>query len=419
MATRYSPNYFLRQTPNALLEQYFQNKNIDPFVTIDVENKDGTKSSETVKISKLEENQTQPILDLIETQGFEQKTAIENDFRQISERSCKAGFLCLLDEARYEGHGVDIQDKLKATENHYERSMWVFLNYPIIFQNSGYFQRSDKSTFRARPVWKNITPKQLDGDLKEFKNNIIEHYKKEGRGNHCVVEVLKRPDPERYYYFVYLEDYSNTIEEFKDTEFKRTPVKPAFEVIFAYHPKNGKIETNASGIKQEITQLQEAFCQGILDMEGLPDKDSRMYTIEKLKNKFDFTPRDPQDNIAAVHLRLIELEFSSKKRITFTDNGKTPNIYDMIEKALNKQNVPLDIVTVSKARIQILFRKMANEKRAQTITFEISTPDRCTLKDSPVELIAKKHVEKWGLVDEQVIDPLEEKNKIEPVKQSS
>lgn len=417
MATNYSPINFLRKTPNALLEKYFQNQGIDPVVLIEVDGEGDEKSQETVKVSELEENQTGPILNLIESQDADKQTEIERDFRKISDRACKAGFLCLLDESKYEGHGIDIQDDLVAMENHYERAMWVFLNYPKVFENSGYFQRVDKITFRSRYVWKKINPKQLDDELENFKQQIIEHYKKEGRGNHCHIEVLKRPDPERYYYFVYLEDYSDTLDEFKGDQFKRTPVKPAFEVIFGYHPGSGRIETNASGKKDEIMQLQEAFCQGVLNMEGLPDKDTRMYELDKLKIRFDFKPRDPQDNIAAVHLKLIELEMGNKKRITFTDSGRTPNIYDMIEKSLNQENVPLDIVTVGKVRIQIVFRKMADEKRAKTTTFEIGVPDRCTLKDSPLELIAKKHIEMWGLVSEQTIEDPDKAEDAEMIEQ--
>lgn len=417
MATNYSPNNFLRKTPNALLEKYFQNQGIDPIVLIEVDGEGDEKSQKAVKVSELDENQIVPIQNLIESQGAEKQTEIERDFRKISDRACKAGFKCLLDESRYEGHGIDIQDDLEAMENHYERAMWVFLNYPKVFENSGYFQRVDKITFRSRHVWKKINPKQLDDELENFKQQIIEHYKKEGRGNHCHIEVLKRPDPERYYYFVYLEDYSDTLDEFKGDEFKRTPVKPAFEVIFGYHPGSGRIETNASGKKDEIVQLQEAFCQGVLNMEGLPDKDTRMYELDKLKTRFDFKPRDPQDNIAAVHLKLIELEIGNKKRITFTDSGRTPNIYDMIDNALNQENIPLDIVTVGKVRIQIVFRKMADEKRAKTTTFEIGVPDRCTLKDSPLELIAKKHIEMWGLVSEQTIEDPDEVKDAETMEQ--
>jgi hypothetical protein len=415
VATNYSPNNFLRKTPNALLEEYFQRQGIDPIVVLEDGKEGDGNGRKSVRISELEENQIGPIQNLIESQDADKQTAIGQDFRKISDRACKAGLLCLLDESRYEGHGIDIQDELVAMENHYERAMWVFLNYPKVFENSGYFQRADAITFRGRNVWKNRTPKQLEDELQNFKQQVIDHYKKEGRGNHCHIEVLKRSDPERYYYFVYLEDYSDTLDEFKGDEFKRTPVKPAFEVIFAYHPGSGKIETNASGKKQEVAKLQEAFCQGVLNMKGLPDKETRMYELDKLKNRFDFKPRDPQDNIAAVHLKYIELEIGSKKRITFVDSSKTPNIYDMIEEALNQENVPLDIVSVAKVKIQIVFRKMADEKRTKTVTFEISAPDRCDLKDSPVELIAKKHVEMWGLVSEQAIEDPDEVTVEQPV----
>jgi hypothetical protein len=409
MSTNFSLNNVLRKIPNCLLEEYLSKKNIEPIVTIEARDAKGDRSQRQVRISELPENHFQPIKQLIAAQDYQIQTLIENDFRKISERACKAGFLCLLDESKYEGHGIDIQDELEAMENHYERAMWVFLKHPIIFANAGYFQRIDKITFKSRPVWKGISPKQFDGDLEGFKNKMIEHYKKEGRGNHCKIEVLKRPDPERYYYFVYLEDYSDTLDEFKGSEFKRTPIKPAFEVIFAYHPGSGKIEHNAGGKSEGIKQLHEAFCQGVLGMEKLPDKDSTMYDLEKLKTRFNFMPRDPQDNIAAVHLKMIELEISGKKKIIFTDSNKTPNIYDMIETALNQDNVPLDIVTVSKAKIQIIFKKMANERRARMVTFEISTPDSCSLKDSPTDLIARRYVEDvWKFVDEQRIESPEE-----------
>lgn len=399
MGTNYSPNHFVRQTPNTLLEEYFKKQDIVPEVEIEAD--DGPK---TVIISELEETQVEPILKLIESQSSEKQALLERDFRDITERACKAGIRCLIEESRWAEHGLDIADDLEQMGNHYERAMWVFLNHPKVFGNSGSFQRMDGMTFKKAFAYKGLNPKQFEDEMEEFKEKMIAHYKEEGRGKHCIVEVLKRSDPERYCYFVYLEDYGDILNEFEGDEFKRRAIKPAFEVIFVYHPESGRIETNAGGKKDDIKKLQEAFCQGVLKMEGLPDSNSTMYDLEKLKSRFNFMPRDPQDNIASVKLKYIDLQVGYKRKISFTDNGRDSDIYSLIEDGLNKENIPLDAVTVSKVRIQIIFRKMPQDRRTPSVAFDIGMPDRCTLKDSPLHQIAQKYVEKWGLVSDEVIE---------------
>lgn len=404
MGTDYSPNNFVRKTPNKLLEKYLQSKGIAPQVEIEVKADNGEKQQKTVKVSKLEENQFKPVIALIDSQKQETQAEIEKDFRDINERACKAGIACLIEESQWEGRDLDIADDIEQMNNHYERAMWVFLNHPIVFKNSGHFQKMDGVTFKKAFVWKGLNPKQLDSELEDFKQKMIEHYKKEGRGKHCIIEVLKRSSPERYCYFVNLEDYGDILNEFEGEEIKGKPIKPIFEVIFVYHPESGRIETNARAKKDQIKQLHEAFCQGVLNMEKLPDKNSRMYNLEKLKTRFNFMPRDSQDNIASVKLKFIELEVDFKRRISFTDNSNRSDIYNLINDALNQQNIPLDSVTVTKVKIQIVFKKMADERRAKTVTFDIGTPDRCNLKDSHTHQTAQRYVEKWGLISDETIE---------------
>jgi len=57
----------------------------------------------------------------------------------------------------------------------------------------------------------------------------------------------------------------------------------------------------------------------------------------------------------------------------------------------------LDKTPVAKAKLQFKFAAR-ERKKGKTLTFEISSPDRCTLKDDPLDQIAKKYIEKWGLV---------------------
>lgn len=411
MGTDYSPNNFIKKTPNRLLEQYFQSEEVqvEPIVEIEVEGDGNEKEIKKVKISELEEKQFEPIIKLIGLQTDDKQKKIGADFHKINEIACKAGTRCLIEESRYEGHKLDIAEMLEGMSSHYECAMYMFLNHRKVFDNSGHFQRMDGTSFEKIYADAGIDPFQEDSQLKKFKTEIIKHYKEEGRGKHCKVEVFKRAMPERYCYFVYIEDHPDIRDQFEGPELKHTPVNPAFKVVFVYHPESGRIEHNAKGKKKQKDQLHDIFGMDVLKMEKKPDKNKREYTLEKLKDKFDFTPRDSKDNITSVKLKYIQLKINDERSIAFTDNGDEGNIYDFIDDALGLQDEPtadapnsgritLDDVEVKKATINILFRKMPGDKRIPSVTFDITVPHGCTLKDAPLELVAQRYIEKWGFI---------------------
>jgi hypothetical protein len=206
MGTDYSPNNFIKKTPNVLLEQYFQSKEIEvePIVEIEVEVEgDGDETKlKKVKISELDEKQFEPIIKLMGLQTEEKQKKIGADFHQINERACKPGTHCLIEESRYDGHKLDIAEMLEGMSSHYQCDMYMFLNHRKVFKNSGNFQRMDDTTFKKIYADTGIDPYQEDTELQDFKAKIIKHYKEEGRGKHCKVEVFKRSIPERYCYFV-------------------------------------------------------------------------------------------------------------------------------------------------------------------------------------------------------------------------
>jgi len=261
MGTDYSPNNF---------EQYFQSEEIkvEPIVEIEVEVEgDGDETKlKKVKISELEEKQFEPVIKLIGLQSEEKQKKIGADFRKISEIACKAGTHCLIEESRFEKHNLDIAEMLENMSSHYECAMYMFLNQPKVFKNSGNFQRMDDTTFKKIYADTGIDPYQEDTELQEFKAKIIKHYKQEGRGKHCKVEVFKRSGPERYCYFVYIQDHPDLLDEFEGDELMHTPVNPAFKVVFVYHPNSGRIEHNAKGKAKQKNQLHDIFCQDVLKM---------------------------------------------------------------------------------------------------------------------------------------------------------
>ena len=102
-------------------------------------------------------------------------------------------------------------------------------------------------------------------------------------------------------------------------------------------------------------------------------------------------------------MRIKELRFSllgTRRRITYEVDplGPTDEIYDLIEMSLADSRLPLATVNVSSAVLQMRFENAGrNGRSTKTVTFRVSYPDSCNLRDRPEHLVAKKYVKEWGL----------------------
>jgi len=387
MGRNYSPKTFLRKTPNAILKEYFSRRNLLTDIDFDT----------------LGETEVEPIAQALDELPEKQRTEIEADFRLINEMSCDLGVRVLIEEAGFPIHDLDFSGTFEEMKNHYERAFWAFLNHPIVFEISSELAYMDRvGGWKQRYVGKGLQPAIEQEDLDNLAKSLSEFYKKQGRGYHCKIDNYLRQMPERHCYFAYPEDYATTDMGYdEEGEFKHWPKRPAFEVIFVYRPESGFLEVSAKGKKDEIEKLQEIFCQTIFGLDGLPDEKGKHYDLSKLKDKdFDLVT-EPQDGIDDVIIKMLRLDLPGfgNRRITFEASTKSAEqpVHKLIEQALNKAKIPLDKTLVAKARIQFKFSAREG-KRGKTLTFEISIPDRCTLKDDPPDQIAKKYIEKWGLV---------------------
>lgn len=171
--------------------------------------------------------------------------------------------------------------------------------------------------------------------------------------------------------------------------------------MFVYQPESGFLNVNAKGRGEDVEKLQEAFCQTILGLDRLPDKRTKRFDLKPLKDKGILFSRDPADGVESVCVRMLRLDVpgSGNRRITFEANvlGDGKAIYKLIDRALAKEGLSLADLFVARARLQFKFAAR-DGKKGKSLTFEIATPDRCTLKDDPMDQIARKYVEKWGFI---------------------
>ncbi|KPJ68574.1 MAG: hypothetical protein AMJ43_00030 [Coxiella sp. DG_40] len=389
MSRNYSPKTFLRRTPNHILKEYFHRKDLLKDIDFD----------------KLGETEIDPIFEAMDKLSDKQRNNIEAEFRQINEMTYEKGILVLIEEAGSVFHNIDLLPIFEPMKNHYEKAFWVFLNHPLVFEIACDLAYMDSlSSWSSRKVGAGLVPAVEDKDKHNLADGVSEFYKKQGRGQRCHVDNYLRQQPERHCYFVYPEDYATTELGFDDEgKFYHRLRKPAFEVIFVYRPESGILEVSAKGGKKVVEALQEIFCKTILRLDGLPKLEKKHFDLSKLQDKTLKFVTEPADGIEKVTLRMLRLDLPGigNRRITLEaspSNDEQP-VYTLIERALNKSNIPLDKALIAKAKIQIKFASR-DGKRGKSLLFEISGPDRCTLKDDPIHQIVKKYIEKWGLVSE-------------------
>lgn len=386
MTRQYSAKTFLRNTPNDILRQYFEQRRIDPQL-------------EWVRLHEAEVN---PIFLALEQLPEQTRSTVDSDFRVINELACDDGIMAILEEAVFWGR--DWSDQFAQMKNNYERAFWTFLNEPQRFHAAGSFHEMDRrGGWRRRFVGHRLEARADDEILGQLENRLRLFYRRQGRGRFCHVDYYQRRSPDRHCYFAYPEDYASTDVGYDDDgRFQHRPRRSAFEVIFVYRPEDGMLEVCAKGNKKQITELEEILCQAILDLQELPDEEGCVpYDLAVLKDRqFPFVT-DPKDRVAAVHVRQLRFDLPgpmSRRVILSADTSHhTPQaLHDLLDEAVNKTSLPLDSLHVSQAKLRLTFAPR-NGERPKTLTFEVTYPDRCTLKDDPHDQIAKKYLKAWGV----------------------
>ena len=92
MSRIYSPKTFLRQTPNHILKEYFQRKDLLKDIDFD----------------KLGETEIDHIAEALYELSEKQRNNIEAQFRQINEMAFEKGVLVLIEEAGSVFHNMDL-----------------------------------------------------------------------------------------------------------------------------------------------------------------------------------------------------------------------------------------------------------------------------------------------------------------------
>jgi hypothetical protein len=406
MGRQYSPKTFLRKVPNKLLNVYFSRYGGLPEVEFD----------------KLAENHMEPVFEAILKLPPKTQTRIEANFHQINELAFPIGTRAILEEAAMglilekigakATEGDSSTDKAKwpglfaVMKNDYERAFWTFLDDLRVFEVASDLIEMDRiGSWKKWPVGKVLTP-AVKESIQPFTDEICEFFRPQGRGQHCHVENYLRQTPERHCYFVYPADYPSTEPGYDEAgAFGEQQRRPAIEMIFVYRPETGMLETSASGKREDVEALLDIFCRTILGLPKLPPRPSEpAFDLMGLKKRDFPHATEVQDAINLVCIKKLRLDLPGMggRRIILEASAsktKPDAVYDLLDVALNKERVPVDTLFLSQVKFQFVFAPRGG-KREKKLTFEVSHPDRCTLKDDPHDQIAKKYLKLWKIARE-------------------
>ncbi|MCL4211203.1 MAG: hypothetical protein HRU76_13230 [Phycisphaeraceae bacterium] len=385
---QYSPKKVIRSISKALLQRYFA----------------GRRLLGDFKWGEYKEGDPDAIVKAMEDLETGDRVAVDADFATVSELATDGGSRLIYEEASY--LKKPWVNKLADMANDIERALLALIEDRQLIETvlaCNEMDRFGESRWQRWNVGKRLHVNDDDQHKDRLENALREIFRHEGRGKHCHLDPVERRDPERYCLFAYPEDYPKTDLGYDSKgKFARQIRRTATEIIFVYRREDGVLEMIAGGDQKRREKIAEAFCKEILGLKILPDpRANPPFSLDVLK-RGDFAFKTaPADNVERVELRLLRFDLPGKGYRRLVLSGRPtpdmPNVLrGMIEEAINTTKVPLSELHVSQARLSFRFRGQ-NGKRGKTLTFEVTYPDRCNLKDHGLDVVAKKYLVEWKI----------------------
>lgn len=332
------------------------------------------------------------------------RAKIEVELREIGDMCNEKGVKAIIDEAEFhleaEGEHAAFVATLMTLPGHHERAMAVFLDHPGLWRGATRFYHADTlSHWRKR---KNLPKKKAAVDqasIEALSTAISRYYQHtEGRGLHCTVELYRRGDLE--YFFAFPEDYAQQAVEWVGDTFGPRSHHPAFEIVFVWDEKDGRLDLHLSGNKKAVEPLQAIFAETILKCEELPadPDDTRVYNLIPLRRrdfKFIWDMGSGIERVAVNKLRLALYKGTGNK-LTLEVNAKNDPkaVYALLERlapALPSHEYIVDQVGITAS---VKLNAMAP---AKAVAFRVTRPNSCSLKYDEIGLKLRAMLEASGI----------------------
>ncbi len=330
---------------------------------------------------------------------------VELMLRQVHELASEAGVREMIREAQVLGH--DIADRLAEVDGHHAKALWVLIHYAPAFHTAR------RLLAAASPVGRfwNLTTGfcgegyDISGQaLADLRGAVAALYREQGRGHRCTVEHYERDGV--LYLFLYLDDYTQTHTAHDPRgALTRSPLRPAFELVYVYTPLAGTLDMYARGDRRWRTELRDRFCLHVLHTTApLATPGRRSYQLDGLVDRTFPLDTDAARGILAAtvrRLRVVHVDYLDQRVTLETTSNRPGEVYDMLDRYLPAAQFPRSDLLVNMVTFTVQ-HVPAGEERQRPLTFDVSFPDACNLKSLSHDQreVGEWCLRQWGILNE-------------------
>jgi hypothetical protein len=378
----FTPKAFFLAVPNELLKLYFERRG---------ELRDFAWNEFTLSTSD-------PLYVAWCALPEEARLDTEGVFRSVADLATPHGLAVLAAEAR--SHGADPASSLPAHASPWHRVFHVCVHHPIVFaaaREALRIERLHRRHVRTRMGFERQIPDTSRPKCDELRDALVAYFRRviDAPDLHCVVHSYRVG--ERFRYVADPEDLCRSFLAYARGELRPQTRRPVLEVVFTYDPVAGSVEIYAHGDRRRREDLAQIFSRVVLGKDLPPEsKPPARYRLNVLKRRGISFPTEVSDNVREVRIKALRLGVLGGGKFT-VDAGPLRdrvNVYDVMDRSLLGEKLPLVNVDVQVATLQMVF---AWPDGPRTFTFTVH-PDHCTLGESPEEKVARRCLDRTEIV---------------------
>ena len=228
--------------------------------------------------------------------------------RHVHEMASEAGVQAMICEAEYRSQ--NIADQLATIDGHHAKALWALINHGPAFHTARRLLAAASPVGRFWNLTTGFSGQTYDVSppaLAALRGAVAGLYREQGRGHNCSVEPYERDGV--LYLFLYLDDYTQT-HTAHDLRGKltRSPLRPAFEVVYVYTRVAGTLDMYARGDRRWRSELRDRFC-GLILRTTAPFRtpERRSYQLNGLIDRSFPLDTDPVRGILSAAVRRLRI----------------------------------------------------------------------------------------------------------------
>lgn len=310
------------------------------------------------------------------------------------------GVVQLHDEAAYRGEPIP---RLDPEYGHQAVALWCMTHRGSAFHAVRMMDLADRLPGR---YWHRVSglapgPPDASPDARQRLRAALADYFREREGRGWVVSVEHYVRLGREHYFVcFCDDHTRTFTTHDaNRRLARAPLRGTFEVVFAFDAEHGVLDTYAPIRRDARLDLQGRFF-GVA-LPAPPDESAPAgpeYQLDRLLDRSRPLACDPADGVLEVRVTAVTVALPRSGRRLELRGDPAAGPLDALDDHLSAADRADPRLHVTAATFAVRYRG-AGDGRVRSLTFRVTYPDTCTLKNQPDDRrrLGERLLRRWGI----------------------